>query len=191
MARPPTRATWVAAQIMPHERAIRMWLARSMVSPHDIDDLIQEAYCRLAGLDRVDHITRPDAYFFQSVRNLLMEQIRRSRVVRIETAAEIDLLVLDKQPTPEDQANACSELNQIERLMANLPTRCRRIFEMRKIDGLSQREIAEKMGISESVVENEGARGLRLILASLGRDAQIASDDLVPRLRERRKRKRP
>jgi RNA polymerase sigma-70 factor (ECF subfamily) len=117
-----------------------------------------------------------------------MEQLRRSRVVRIETAAEIDVLLLDKQPTPEDQATACSELSQIERLVAKLPTRCRRIFEMRKIEGLSQREIATRMGISESIVENEGARGLRLILAALGQNADIASDDVLPRLRERRKR---
>jgi len=48
-----------------------------------------------------------------------------------------------------------------------LPDRCRRIFEMRKIEGLPQREIARRMGVTENVVENESVRGLRAILAAL------------------------
>ncbi|EHN76805.1 RNA polymerase sigma-24 factor, partial [Streptomyces coelicoflavus ZG0656] len=50
---------------------------------------------------------------------------------------------------------------------SRLPDRCRRIFEMRRILGLSQREIARQLGVSENVVENEAARGLKAILAAL------------------------
>jgi RNA polymerase sigma factor (sigma-70 family) len=157
----------VVAEIMPHEAGVRAWLARSMISPDDIDDLIQEAYCRLAALDRIDHIRRPDGYFFQTVKNLIMEQLRRVRVVRIEVAAEIDDHLRDDRPSLEDEAGARSELSRVQALVAALPERCRRIFEMRKIEGLSQREIAIRLGVSESVVENEGARGLRLILKAL------------------------
>ena len=47
-------SAWVAREVMPHEGAVRAWLARSRVSPEDSEDMIQEAYCALAALD-----TRP------------------------------------------------------------------------------------------------------------------------------------
>ncbi len=72
------------------------------------------------------------------------------------------------------------ELARVQRLIAALPERCRRIFEMRKIEGLPQREIARRMGVSEHVVENESVRGLRAILAALaeGEGHQTAVEEV-------------
>src|SRR6185369_17960765 len=88
---------WVGTHILPHEGAIRAWLRRSRVSPDDIDDLVQEAYCRIAGLERIDHIERPQGYFFQVVRMLLAERLRRSRIVQIETVAEMDTFPFESE----------------------------------------------------------------------------------------------
>ena len=153
---------------MPHEAKVRAWLARSRMSQEDIDDVIQEAYCRLSALDGFDAIDRPDAYFFSIARNLLAQQMRRARIVRIEAVAEIEALApFDDAPSPERQASARIEVARVRELVAGLPDRCRRIFEMRKIEGLPQREIAQRLGITESMVENDGAKGMRLILAAL------------------------
>jgi RNA polymerase sigma-70 factor (ECF subfamily) len=59
------------------------------------------------------------------------------------------------------------ELARVQAALADLPERARRIFIMRRIDGLSQKEIAGELGISESVVENEASRSLRAILKVL------------------------
>ena len=64
-------AAWVTQHVIPHERAVRAWLARH-ASQEDVDDVIQESYSRCAALDSVDHIHRPDAYFFSIARNLLV-----------------------------------------------------------------------------------------------------------------------
>jgi RNA polymerase sigma factor (sigma-70 family) len=134
---------WVGAHVMPYEGGVRAWLRRSLASPDDIDDLIQEAYARMAALDSIDHIERPDAYFFQIVRNLLTEQMRRSRIIRIEAATEIDSLsIYSDEPSPERVTAARRELARVRELIAGLPDRCRRIFELRKIHGVPQREIA-------------------------------------------------
>ena len=74
---------WVADCVMPHEAKVRAWLVRSRMSQEYIDDVIQEAYCRLSALDGFDAIDRPDAYFFSIARNLLAQQMRRARIVRI------------------------------------------------------------------------------------------------------------
>jgi RNA polymerase sigma-70 factor (ECF subfamily) len=159
---------WLGREILPHEADVRAWLRRSLAAAGDVDDVIQEAYCRLAGLAGVDHIENPRAYFFQTARSVALEQLRRARVVRIDTVTEIDALNVElDEPSPERIAGGRRELARVRGLIAALPERCRRIFEMRKIEGLSQREIARRMGVSENVVENESVRGLRAILAAL------------------------
>ncbi|MBN8842044.1 MAG: RNA polymerase sigma factor [Sphingomonadales bacterium] len=165
---------WVSTQVMPHEPAVRAWLRRSMVSHEDADDLIQEAYANLASLDAFEQIARPDGYFFQIVRNLLTDQLRRARIVRIESVAEMDTLkAASDDPSPERVTAAKRELEMVQRVIAGLPERCRRIFEMRKIQGLSQREIADRLKVSESIVENDGVKGMRLIMQAMRENGNV------------------
>ena len=54
---------WVSLYILPQEPKVRAALRRLGVLDSDIDDLIQDAYCRLATLRSVDMIERPWAVF--------------------------------------------------------------------------------------------------------------------------------
>lgn len=181
---------WVAHEVMPHEPLVRAWLSRSMVAKEDIDDLIQDAYCRLSALDSHAHIERPGAFLFQTVRNLLINQIRHSRVVRIDAFVDSDLHAFsDETPSPERVAGDRIEWIRVQRLIDALPKRCRRIFEMRKIDGLSQRAIATKLGVSENVVENESSNGLRLIAEALRAEGDMIAGEYQAR-RDRSRRTR-
>lgn len=159
---------WLGREILPHEAAARARLRQSFGAAGDIDDIIQETYCRLVALTQVDHIENPRAYFFQAARSVALEQIRRARVVRIETVSEMESLnlVLD-DPSAERVVSGRRELERVRGLIAALPERCRRIIEMRKIDGVPQREIARRLGVTEHVVENESVRGLRAVLAAM------------------------
>lgn len=162
------RAAWTAKQVIPHEPAIRRWLARSRVPQDQIDDFIQEAYCKFSALPSVEYIVRPDAYFFQMVRNLLIQQARQSSIVNIEIFTEIDELpVLSDETSPERIVAARQELAEVLRLIGTLPGRCRQVFKMRKIEGLSQKEIARQLGITEAIVENDVVKGMRLISLAL------------------------
>lgn len=65
---------------------------------------------------------------------------------------------------------------RVRALIDALPTHCGQIVEMRKIDGLSQREISQRLGIWESVVENQIHRGIRIVLQTLReKDAVIGA----------------
>lgn len=165
---------WLGREILPHEADVRTWLGRSQLQWSEVEDVIQESYCRLSALKNVAHITNPRAYFFTVARNVVIDHLRRARVVRMETVAEIDNLNVPwDAPTPETIAGARQELERVSELIAHLPDRCRRIFVMRKIEGLSQREIAATLGVTETIVENDVVRGLRLILKAIA-DGQIA-----------------
>jgi RNA polymerase sigma factor (sigma-70 family) len=159
---------WVGREVLPHEADVRAWLRRSLVTDGEVEDIIQDAYCRLLSLGGTSHITSPRAYFFTAARAVAIDRLRRSRVVRMETVTEIEALnvVLD-EPSPERVTAGRRELERVRRMIAVLPDRCRRIFELRKIEGMPQRDIARLLGVTETIVENDVVKGQRLILKAI------------------------
>jgi RNA polymerase sigma-70 factor (ECF subfamily) len=159
---------FVGTQILPHEAGLRQWLTRLGVKTDERDDIIQEVYCRLLRMDRFDHIADPRAYLFHSARSVVLQQVRRNRVVSIMTVQNLDELgVADRGPSPETQTVARHELTRVLGLIDSLPERCRQVFELRKVHGLSQAETAKALRISENIVEKETAKGLTMILRTL------------------------
>jgi RNA polymerase sigma factor (sigma-70 family) len=174
---------WVGRHILPHEHQLRRWL-RSAFPTIDVDDVVQEAYCRIAAIGYVGHIDDPRQYLFRTARNVVLEQIRRTRVVRIDAAsglAELEDAFQEDTASPERVVAARMALARIEQLINMLPERARQIFRMRKIEGMPQRDIARQLGLTEAIVENEVARGLRRIL-----DAMTEAERAEMPLRKRR-----
>lgn len=174
------RSRWLAQHVLPHEHALRAWLRRREVEGLETDDIVQETYAVLAGLASVDHIDSPRAYAFQTAQSLILRHLRRNRVVRIETLADIGVLnpVAD-EPSPERRTAAREELRRVTALIDALPPKCREAFTLRKVSGLSQREIAQRMEISESTVEKHIGRALRTLMDAMkhgGIPAPRASD---------------
>lgn len=156
---------FVATQILPHEHDLRRWLKRLGVKAHELDDIVQEVYCRLLRLERFDHIADGRAYLFRAARNVVLEQVRKSRIVSMMTVQNIDDLgIADHTPSPEASVSSRAELDRVLDLIKGLPERCRMVFELRKINGLSQAETARALHITENVVEKETAKGLSLLL---------------------------
>ncbi|QJU60115.1 sigma-70 family RNA polymerase sigma factor [Sphingomonas sp. AP4-R1] len=168
------RARWVSVHIIPCERQVRAWLSRWGVRQDDSDEIIQDAYCRIATLDTVSHIDDPRAYFFSIVRNLAIRRLRRESIVKIETIAEIDACHDLHGQSPERQAADRQEYECLLGLIRALPIKCRQIMELRKIEGWSQREIAQHLGISEKTVEKQLWLGLKAV--RLGWSRVIATD---------------
>jgi len=154
--------------VVPRESSVRAALRRSGIAEADIDDLIQDAYCRMATLKSVEHIDRPNAYFMQVVQNAWRDSLRRSRVVRFEDFTEnAPPIVEDAAIGVEAEVFAREQLRLVDELLATLDERCRTIFTWKRIEGLSQREIAMRLGVSENVVENDVQKALRTIQRGL------------------------
>jgi len=172
---------WVGSHVLPHEASVRAWLKRWTGRAQDIDDVIQEAYSRLAALDSVAHIGSGRAYLFQTTRNIVLEHARRSKIVRIDNMTDLsDLSIVDETPPLDRIVGGARELQRVEQLIDQLPFKCRRVFVLRRVHGVSQREIAKDLGISESAVEKQAARGLKLILKAMegdGAKKDLEEDD--------------
>lgn len=174
--------TWVGSNIVPHEADLRARLRQMVVPEEEISDIVQDAYLKISNLDSVAHIRNGRAYFFTTARSVLLDRIRRERIVRIDSMTEMETLTLaDEDPGPERRVGARMELERVRRLIADLPDRCREIFELRRIQGVPQREIAERLGVPEHTVEAQAVRGLKLILKAMA--GQGGSDGQAPKPR--------
>jgi RNA polymerase sigma-70 factor (ECF subfamily) len=141
------------------------------VPEEEISDIVQDSYLSIAKLDSVAHIRSGRAYFFTTARTVFLQRVRRDKIVRIDSLTEAEALRLyDEDPGPERQTSARLELARVKSLIDALPDRCREIFQLRRVEGGSQREIAERLGVPEHTVEAQSRRGLKLILKALAED---------------------
>lgn len=166
---PDETIAWIGRYILPLEPRLRAWL-RSAFRSIEVDDVVQEAYCRISSSGDLDRIEHPQQYLFRVARNIVLEQIRRSRVVSIETVsgfAELENSIPDELSAPDRILEGRRTLARVEELIAALPERAGRVFRLRKVEGLTQRQIAQQLGITETMVENDVARGLRRILTEM------------------------
>jgi RNA polymerase sigma-70 factor (ECF subfamily) len=170
------RASWLARNILPIEPALRAWLRRRRLSESEIDDLVQETYAKLAGLESIDGIRDPKSYSFQVAHSIHASRIRRARIVPIHAVVNLgDLAIPTDDGTPEDIVQAREELLELAGALASLPQRCRTAFLLRRVDGLSQREVARQLGISEKTVENYMTQAIRFLMDRYGRGGKTPS----------------
>lgn len=174
---------WFVEDVLPLEPALIRLLRRYWRRDEDIPDLRQEVYTRVyegAGRDGLPRSTA--AYVFRITRNLLIDHARRARVVSFTLVAEIDELpdAPRNEWSPERETAARVELQLLAGALSALPPKCREVVRLRRVDGLSQREIALRLGIAEGTVEKHMTLGMRALAEALaGRGVQAAVDWLA------------
>lgn len=165
---PATLDAWFSREILVHEEALVRYLRRRWQNPDDVLDLRQETYARVYESARHARPASPKSYLFTAARNLMADRIRRGRVVSIECRGDMESLnVMMDEISPEVQASARDDLRQLARAFDRLPPRCREVVWMRRVEELSQRQVAERLGISEKMVEKHIANGMRYLADQL------------------------
>ena len=156
-----SRSRWLERNVLPHEITLRKWLQSRDLAGLEIEDIIQETYSRILALDTFDHISKPRAYAFQVAYSIVLDHVRRLKVVAIDAVPDLDAMSDSFDAfTPEVILSARQDLKRLAHDLAALPDRVREVFQLRRIDGISQRETAFRLGIAESTVEKHMARGL-------------------------------
>lgn len=170
---------WMAREIVPHEAAVRRWLSRRWHRIVDAEDVIQEAYCRIASLRSVDHIDNPAGYFHQTVNSVVTDMMRRAGIIKFTSMTQIEWsTVMDSGPSAERALEGSQELERVRGLLSRLSDTCRKVIELRRVEGLSRKETAERLGVSENDVKNHLVRGLQKVMKAMAeQDAQMTGGD--------------
>lgn len=158
------QARWFSEEVQRHEPMLRAWLRSRFPGGGEVDDIVQEAYLRVLQSWAKCEIRFPKAFLFATARNLALGRMRHDRVSNEVSLAEIhELDILDDSAGVSEMVGHAEELELLTAAIQSLPTCCRRIITLRKIYGLSQKEIAAQLGIAEHTVEAQGTIGLRKI----------------------------
>jgi RNA polymerase sigma factor (sigma-70 family) len=162
---------WFTQDVLPLEAALMQFLSRHWHNKNELADLRQEVYVRLlAGAQKKipDHTGQ---LVFTVARNLLIDRVRRAQIVPIEAGADLEALeIAIDEPGPERAAIARDELRRLQAALDRLPPRCREAFVLGRIEGLTGRQIAARMGIGVATVSEHLANGLCALADSMGGD---------------------
>jgi RNA polymerase sigma factor (sigma-70 family) len=174
------------------EGLLRAYLFRYVRNPSDVDELLQETYARLlvANPPGGAEVRSVRALALTIARNVALDWLRHRDVVPMELVSDLASLdVLDEKAQVEEIVNSHQELALLAEVVAALPKRSRQVFTLRRVYGLSQREIASHLGISEKTVEQLLVRAVRRCAAALFA-REVAADrprSMSERLRRRLK----
>ncbi len=142
---------WFSEEVQPHECALRAYLRGRFPQLVDPDDIVQEAFVRVVKARENGGLRSARSLLFTIARNLAIDQFREHRK---ENATDIENLGLHSviDTSRPDVVAREQHLEILEAAIDSLPTRCRMIIRMKKIDGLSYEEIASRLGISVRTV---------------------------------------
>ena len=134
-------------------------LLRLSVQPADVDDILQESLVRALLTDEKKQIKFPKSYLYMVSRNIVFEKSERRSG---EVQWQIDEAILEANAAPIDEAVHYEQMLEVFcEAMGILPKAHQRAILLRRVYGLSHKEIAKKKGVSISSVEKYFAQGIR------------------------------
>jgi len=152
---------WFAENLLVHEALLRAWLQSRFGSHIPVSDIIQEAYLRVLQARRNDPVNAPKAFLFATARNLAFNAARNAKVRGEDLTVVFDENdLLDESGSVPDRVAHYEELEILTQAIQSLPDRCRQIFTLRKVYGMSQADIARKLDISVRTVNAQLSIGL-------------------------------
>jgi RNA polymerase sigma factor (sigma-70 family) len=141
---------------------VKAALMRRGRTVHDAEDLMQEAWVRLACYERNQQVEKPDAFLMRAALNLSIDT-HRLRQSRGEEVMLEDVLLVDLAPGAEEVMLARERVARLSVCLSRLPDRTREILLANRIDDLSYAEIARQHQIGVSAVERHVAKALMLL----------------------------
>ena len=162
------------AYLSKRDDLVRYFTAR-LRSASAAEDLIQDLYIRLASLERTGPIENPSAFLYRLASNLMLDRLRSERRSGARDASwlqtrrvEVDGESIADDPSAEQVVYARQRLSLTAQAIAELPPRTRRAFELHKLQGMTQEETAQVLGVSRKTIEKQISTALQRLMARLG-----------------------
>ena len=161
--RPTTgnQGTSVLSAFQLHQLALKRFISKYLNNAQDIEDVTQEAFMRAYSAEKTTLVRQPKSFLFRIAKNVAISQLRtKSRQITdyIEDQPTADVLL--SEWSTEDEVMAQQKLGIHCEAVAALPPKCRRVYLMRKVYGMSHKEIAARLEIATSTVEKHLLKGV-------------------------------
>ena len=180
------QARWFSEEIYPHASQLRSYLRGTFPAVRDVDDVVQESFVRAWRVRATQPVQFAKAFLFKIAQRLAVDAIRHERASPVFSVADLHALpVIDSGSNAAEAASVSQEVALLLDAIDTLPGRCREILVLRKLHGLSQREVAARLGLSEHTIHVQVARGLHRCEKYLWRRGVRPSGDALMTMRTR------
>jgi RNA polymerase sigma factor (sigma-70 family) len=153
-----------------HARSLTKYLTGIVLKLEVAEDLAQEAFVRLRLSGRAE-LESPRGFLFRTAQNLARDHLRRAaRVPMDRLDDQHESRFTDGVANPEEILAARQELAIVRAVLLELPPKCRQVFLLVRVEGLSQRAVAAEMGMSQTMVRKYLARAVGHIHERLRQD---------------------
>lgn len=164
-----TRKKEVAEWVGAHDDALRSFVSRRVGDRSQVDDLVQDTYLRLlrAGPE-TGTVRNPRGFLFRIASNLIADMFRRRRTRQEDIGLDgpfAPVLSDEGAGSPERRLVGRDRLGRLDRAMADLTPKARACIHLVRFEGLTPREAAAHLGLTEKAV----TRQLERALAALAR----------------------
>jgi RNA polymerase sigma factor (sigma-70 family) len=157
---------WFVREVLPLERALSSYLHRNWRVPEDVLELRQDIYENVLISARRTLPTNTRAYIYTVARNHLINHAKRARIVPIEAIADLDSVHGDMDFgmfEAERTLSARDELRRTKEGIDKLPAKCREVILLQKVDGMTDREAAEHLGVGIETVRRQIKLGMKAL----------------------------
>lgn len=158
----------ISDEFMGYKSVISSLLRKlTFISGPEIEDILQETFIRTYQSALQREIRFPKAFMVKTALRLAYRH--KDQAAKVDDNAVLEELTAtsmavgggeDTSTDPEREYVKLEEFKLMSRVINELPAQCRKVFIMKKIYGLSQRDIAAAMRLSESTVEKHVAKGM-------------------------------
>jgi RNA polymerase sigma-70 factor (ECF subfamily) len=145
-------SSFLSALYSDHHRWLNGWLRQRTDCPHNAADLAQDTFVRVLLQRENKELREPRAFLAAIARGLLVDHYRRASLERAYLDALANLPE-PEVPSPEARALVLETLIEIDRLLDGLKPRVREAFLLSQLDGLTYPQIAERLGLSISSIQ--------------------------------------
>jgi RNA polymerase sigma-70 factor (ECF subfamily) len=156
---------WFCREILPLEPDLTRFLRTHWRSQDDIADIRQEVYEKILIAASGEPPRNAAHYLFAIARNQMINRARRASLVSFDLMADLEnISSAIERLTPERHVSAREELRRVQDGFEQLPKRCREVLRLRKVDGLTTKEVASALGIGLDTVEKQTTLGMRALI---------------------------
>jgi len=148
-----------------YARPLLKFISRQNIGHEEAREIVQETYCRLQQVPQVETLESPRGYLFRTAINLARDskrQRRRQYHVRYGTEGGVPEVadVPSEAPTAYQVLKAEQELAIIRHAIAELSPTCRQVFILHRFGNATYAQIAERLGLSVSMIEKHVSQAL-------------------------------
>jgi RNA polymerase sigma factor (sigma-70 family) len=174
---PASKQQFLTAVEKSHSRQLRRFLLARLRHAADVPDLIQEIYLRLLRLKDHEAIRNPQAYLYTIASHVLHQHALRRAVTptTMDPLEVVNALQSHTAPDPSDEADIEQRVQAMGLALEVWSPRAYAVFIMYRCEGLTLKQIGERLGISDVMARKYLLRAIKYCDEFLERDQPLTS----------------